>query len=82
MNKDWIATEHTRLHLAEEWPNSAYKQATLAAIRSTLASLERNQEFTDGLSVCNICVSRNRMALVLQLLTPVESGLHRRIWAA
>ena len=39
MLKQWIAMEHYRLHTVELWPESDYKQAMLAAIRSTLESL-------------------------------------------
>jgi len=41
MISDWIAMEHHRLHLIEKWPDSPRKEANLAAIRSTLASLSR-----------------------------------------
>jgi hypothetical protein len=39
---EWIAVEHYRLHLVENWPPSAHRDATLAAIHSSLASLDRN----------------------------------------
>ena len=38
--EQWIKTEHYRLHCAERWPDSDYKEAVLAAIRSTLNTLE------------------------------------------
>jgi hypothetical protein len=41
MLSNWIATEYHRLHLVEKWPDSPRKEANLAAIRSTLASLSR-----------------------------------------
>jgi hypothetical protein len=41
MLSNWIAMEYHRLHLVEKWPDSPRKEANLAAIRSTLASLSR-----------------------------------------
>ena len=38
--EQWIKVEHYRLHCAEQWPESDYKEAALAAIRSTLKALE------------------------------------------
>ena len=35
-----IEVEHYRLHCAERWPESDYKEAVLAAIHSTLKTLE------------------------------------------
>lgn len=41
MNEQWTAVEHYRLHCAEEWPDSPYKTAMIAAIRARLESLAR-----------------------------------------
>ena len=38
--EQWIKIEHYRLHCAERWPDSNYKEAVLGAIRSTLNTLE------------------------------------------
>jgi hypothetical protein len=38
--EQWIKMEHYRLHCAERWPDSDYKEAVLAAIRSRLSTLE------------------------------------------
>ena len=39
--EQWIKVEeHYRLHCAERWPESDYKEAVLAAIHSTLKTLE------------------------------------------
>jgi|SRR5579862_1909502 len=38
--EQWIKTEHYRLHYVERWPDSDYKEAVLAAIRSKLNTLE------------------------------------------
>jgi len=38
--EQWIKMEHYRLHCAKRRPDSGYKEAVLAAIRSTLNTLE------------------------------------------
>jgi hypothetical protein len=42
MISEWIAVEHHRLHVVETWPHSPRKEATLAAIHSTLSGLDEN----------------------------------------
>ena len=39
MQPAWIAFEYYRLEIVQQWPNSPYKEATLNAVRSSLASL-------------------------------------------
>ena len=55
MISEWIAIEHYRLHLVENWPHSAHKEATLAAIHSTLAGLDRNWRVT-ARQTCMMCL--------------------------
>ena len=57
---EWIAMEHHRLHLVEEWPDGPYKQAALAAIDSTLRGLLRNQPLGANLPTCEICHNRKK----------------------
>jgi hypothetical protein len=57
MNFEWIAMEHQRLHLVEEWPDGPHKQAALAAIHSALEGLLRTHRAGD-LPVCEVCLSR------------------------
>jgi hypothetical protein len=58
MHAEWIATEHHRLHLIEEWPESPRKAVALSAIQSSLQSLLQNHQPDDPLATCEICVSR------------------------
>jgi hypothetical protein len=44
MRKQWLAMERYRLACVETWPDNARKEAVIAAIQSTLNSLQR----TDG----------------------------------
>jgi len=39
MHYEWSAAEHYRSHTVEEWLSSRRKEATLAAIQSSLVSL-------------------------------------------
>lgn len=58
MHFQWFTTEHHRLHVVEEWPDSPHKEAALAAIRSKLASLARNLPSGSHLVDCEACLNR------------------------
>lgn len=59
MRTQWLAAEHYRLHLMEQWPEGCMKEAGLAAARSALESLIRSAP--EGSSyVCPICAGRHR----------------------
>ena len=60
MTFEWIAMEHQRLHLVEEWPDGPYKQAALAAIHSTLDGLLRTLHHGAALPVCEVCLNRKK----------------------
>ena len=64
--EQWIRVEHYRLHCAERWADSDYKEAVIAAIHSTITTLEAACVTPVGESVCAVCTSR-QAALVLQL---------------
>ncbi len=59
MHLEWLAMEHYRLHVVEQWPEGPYKHAALAAIHSTLNSLTRRQPGA-GDPPCEVCSSRAR----------------------
>jgi hypothetical protein len=61
MLSQWIAAEHYRLHVVECWPDGPRKEATLAAIYSTLASLGRDSN--PASTECVVCSAR-RAAIV------------------
>src|SRR5579862_1488827 len=65
--EQWIKMEHYRLHCAERWPDSAYKEAVLSAIRSALSTLEAASSAPDEQSHCMVCASAQTSAVVLQL---------------
>jgi hypothetical protein len=64
--EQWIRVEHYRLHCAERWPDSDHKEAVLAAIRSTMKTLEGACVTPVGESLCAVCNSR-QAARVLEL---------------
>jgi hypothetical protein len=45
---EWIAMEHYRLDIVEQWPDGPYKTATLDAIHSSLAGLLQRSSATDS----------------------------------
>lgn len=78
MHFQWFKTEHHRLHIIEEWPDSPHKEAALAAIRSKLASLARNLPSDSHSLHCEICLNRKeKLGTVKFLVIPpvLESDL-------
>jgi hypothetical protein len=58
MDFQWFNTEHHRLHIIEEWPDSPHKEAALAASRSKLESLARNLPVNSHPVHCEVCLNR------------------------
>ena len=71
--EQWIKMEHYRLHYAERWPDSDYKEAVLAAIRSTLNTLEAASLAPVERPRCMVCASLRAPALVLELPSRSQS---------
>ena len=71
--EQWIKIEHYRLHCAERWPDSDYKEAVLAAIRSTLNTLEAASLSAVEQPRCIICASLRAPALLLELPSRSQS---------
>lgn len=65
-NRDWLASEHQRLHNVERWPDSPRKQAILGAIQSTLKSLSRHPATESGTFGCFTCQSKIAKLVVLE----------------
>ena len=65
--EEWIRVEHYRLHCAERWADSDYKEAVLAAIRSTLNTLRAASLAPVEQPRCMVCASLRAPALVLEL---------------
>ena len=61
----WVKFEHSRLHSVEDWPPSAYKDAVLAAIRSTIRKLEAEAPVPES-PQCMVCASRKPGSVVLE----------------
>ena len=64
--EQWIKMEHYRLHCAEQWPDSDYKEAVLAAIHSVLKTLEA-ASLAPVEPRCMACASLQAPAVVLEL---------------
>jgi len=65
--EQWIKMEHYRLHCAERWSDSDYKDAVLAAIHSTLKTLEAASLAPVEHPRCMVCASLQAPAVVLEL---------------
>ena len=73
MHFQWLRTEHHRLHVIEDWPDSPHKQAALAAIRSKLASLARNLPPELHWQDCEICLNRRSPVLAFPVATRLDT---------
>ena len=73
MLSNWIAAEHYRLHLVERWPDSPHKQATLAAVYSTLASLEQDSRSAAASQECVVCRARRAAVVEFQSALRINS---------
>jgi hypothetical protein len=60
-----MRSEHNRLHSAEGWADSPYKEAVLASVRSALEGLERAAVPPFEPPQCMVCASRRRESRVL-----------------
>jgi len=63
--RQFIKMEHYRLHRAEEWPDSPYKEAVLAAVHSALDRLEATANEPLEPPACMVCASRRKRAPVV-----------------
>jgi hypothetical protein len=80
--EQWIKMEHYRLHCAQEWPDSDYKEAVLAAIHSTLKTLEATSLAAVEQPRCMLCASRQGATGALELPSNLQSPITRTRLAA
>ena len=69
-----LAVEHARLHVIGGWPHSAYKDATLRAIVSSIQSLAVGQ--TAGSFRCMACLRSSKLSTMPSLM---RSLLHSEL---
>jgi hypothetical protein len=65
-NTGWLASEHTRLHNIELWPDSPRKRIALSAVHSSLDSLSRQSRTGQGKFICLLCQSKNANLKVME----------------
>jgi hypothetical protein len=65
MINGWMAMEHYRMHVMEQWPEGARKQAGLSAVRSTLAGLERDYPAAVEVFECAECNAKRQATNVI-----------------
>jgi hypothetical protein len=71
--EQWIKVEHYRLDCAERWPESDYKEAVLAAIHSTLKTLEATSLALVEQPRCIVCTPLQAPPVVLELPSRSQS---------
>jgi len=73
MRNQWLAMEHYRLHAVEEWPDSARKEAVLAAIHLKIESLSGDPlSFPTG---CIVCHERMRKLVEFPRSSPAATPI-------
>jgi len=65
----FLAVEHARRHLIASWPQSAYKEASLRAIESSIQSLTVGQ--TAVIFTCMACLKSGKLATMPSSMRPV-----------
>jgi len=76
--RQWVKTEHYRLHCAEGWPDSPYKEAVLAAARSVLERLEVAAIEPFESPICMVCATRrnqNRNVLMFRSMPKASAAV-------
>jgi hypothetical protein len=63
MHTQWLAQEHYRIHLIEEWPEGPRKEAGLAAAKAALLSLEQTAPKPGATFLCEICAARQDLRI-------------------
>ena len=58
MQQQWLMFEHSRLHVVEAWPDSPYRDAALAAVRSAIARILEDLGPGAQLPSCSACRAR------------------------
>jgi hypothetical protein len=76
----WLACEHYRLHVVEQWPDSPRKQAVIEAIQSTLDSLSRDPRTVQGNVSCFLCETRKTKAKLLEMRSNREPAPIVGVW--
>jgi hypothetical protein len=62
----WLASEHSRIHLIEQWPDGPRKEAALAAARSALDSLLRSSRSDGSEFRCAVCDTRHMSPSIIE----------------
>ena len=72
MYEAWLATEHSRLHLIEQWPDGPRKEAALAAARSAMDGLLRRARSDESGFRCLVCANRRNGSTIIEYPSRVQ----------
>jgi hypothetical protein len=72
MYEAWLAAEHSRLHLIEQWPDGPRKEAALAAARSAMDGLLRRARTDESGFRCLVCLDRRNGPAIVEYPSRVQ----------
>ena len=81
MGLQWLSWEQYRLNIVEEWPDGPYKDATLAAIHSTIERALQNSPAPAEVPGSIIILNHGRSGTP-QVHSEIESRQRHTKWAA
>jgi len=80
VSAQYMRAEHYRLHCVEQWPDSPYRQALLAGIRSALERLKESLAPIEP-EQCIVCASREAGSAARTFSVPQKSPAITRLAA-
>jgi hypothetical protein len=72
MYEAWLAAEHSRRHLIEQWPDGPRKEASLAAARSAMDGLLRRARSNESGFRCFVCANRRNGPAIVEYPSRVQ----------
>jgi hypothetical protein len=72
MYEAWLAAEHTRIHLMEQWPDGPRKETALAAARSAIDGLLRSARSDESGFRCLVCANRRNGPAIVEYPSRVQ----------
>ena len=75
MHSGWLALEHYRLHVMEQWPDGPAKAAGIAAVRSALKRLAASGAASEPAFECHECLTNRNGLRLVPFRSRTASGL-------
>ena len=81
MQSEWLAVEHHRIHVMEQWPHGPRKEAGLNSARSALKSLLVSVASSDSFA-CAVCSSKSQCTTLVSSTDNTHREKRARRFAA